>query len=335
MKIRFNHHINIAVSMCVLCSVTMTGCNDEGSDDETATTSQNVALGSTNSTTSTAGVGCDYNYSAYNSSSSVEADSKASWTCSDTQRKLVANGIPNHSVGTFPNDANPNAISALTVDIGYTLTPTVAAMSTELGGSIGTLGYLLNGVKINPSTLGSCADNADTTDIAIGTPCSPDHANANWSIEALGQTSFDFGIDANNARVQLGGAYHYHGIPEGFVTSRGGDATKMTLIGWAADGFPIYARYGYTNANDATSALKVMEGSYKHINDADIPGTRPAKSVMPMGTFKQDWEYVVGSGDLDECNGRTGVTPEFPNGIYHYYATDTYPYLQRCLKGNL
>jgi len=54
-----------------------------------------------------------------------------------------------------------------------------------------------------------------------------------------------------------------------------------------------------------------------------------------LGTFKQDWEYVEGSGDLDECNGRVGVTPEFPEGIYHYFATDTYPYFQRCLMGAL
>jgi len=29
------------------------------------------------------------------------------------------------------------------------------------------------------------------------------------------------------------------------------------------------------------------------------------------------------------------VTPEFPQGIYHYYATDTYPFFQRCVKGEL
>jgi hypothetical protein len=40
-------------------------------------------------------------------------------------------------------------------------------------------------------------------------------------------------------------------------------------------------------------------------------------------------------GDLDECNGRIGATPEFPQGIYHYYATDSYPYLQRCVKGKV
>jgi hypothetical protein len=55
-----------------------------------------------------------------------------------------------------------------------------------------------------------------------------------------------------------------------------------------------------------------------------------------MGTFTQDYEYAVGSGsNLDECNGRMGVTPEFPEGIYHYYATDNFPFLQRCVKGAL
>ena len=43
---------------------------------------------------------------------------------------------------------------------------------------------------------------------------------------------------------------------------------------------------------------------------------------------------MAGSGDLDECNGRIGVTPESPGGIYHHLATDTYPYFQRCIKGN-
>ncbi|MFC6755267.1 YHYH protein, partial [Halorubrum tibetense] len=26
---------------------------------------------------------------------------------------------------------------------------------------------------------------------------------------------------------------------------------------------------------------------------------------------------------------------EFPEGIYHYYATDSYPYFQRCVKGDI
>jgi hypothetical protein len=74
-----------------------------------------------------------------------------------------------------------------------------------------------------------------------------------------------------------------------------------------------------------------MVSSYtlKTTPDANRPAT------YAMGSFTQDYQYVLGADGLDECNGRFGVTPEFPNGIYHYYATDTYPYFQRCVKGQL
>jgi hypothetical protein len=37
------------------------------------------------------------------------------------------------------------------------------------------------------------------------------------------------------------------------------------------------------------------------------------------GFFVEDYEYT-NSGDLDENNGRFGKTPEFPNGVYAYFA---------------
>ena len=43
---------------------------------------------------------------------------------------------------------------------------------------------------------------------------------------------------------------------------------------------------------------------------------------------------LAGLGDLDRCNGRTGVTPEFPNGIYYYVITSTFPFVHRCLRGS-
>ena len=105
----------------------------------------------------------------------------------------------------------------------------------------------------------------------------------------------------------------------------------MQLIGWAMDGVPLYARYGYSDPDSGTGALQAMEPSYqlKATPDPD----RPSVDIIPMGTFSEDYEYIEGSGDLDECNGRFAVTPEFPEGIYHYYATDTYPFVQRCVKG--
>tara|TARA_R110001583_G_scaffold10698_8_gene49178 strand:- start:6827 stop:7789 length:963 start_codon:yes stop_codon:yes gene_type:complete len=268
---------------------------------------------------------CDYSYDSYNDSDSVLTYSTADWSCTETARVLTANGIPDHEVGEFPNVDNPNTITEQTVSANYTLEPTQTTTVTELGGPRGVTGYVLNGVKIDAGTGGSCDDS--------GSSCSLGDNSGSWSIEALGQTSFSFGTDDNNAHVQPDGTYHYHGMPEGFMTKQGASNSTMTIIGWAADGFPIYARYGYSIADDASSTLTSMQGSYQLVSI--ISDSRPSTDTYALGTFAQDWEYVEDSGDLDECNGRFGVTPEFPEGIYHYYATDSYPYFQRCVKGSI
>jgi len=321
-----------ATALCLGLSVALgiAGCSDNDNDGNSISGNDtSTPTGSTSDSdtvaSSTAGVVCDYVYNAYNASASVEAMSESTWTCSDEARELTANGIPDHAVGTFPNQANPNTIAEQSVSISYTLAPVATDTSTVLGGPRGAVGYVLNGIKMDPSTGGSCNDSGDT--------CSGGDPSLGWNLEALGQTSFDFGADMNNAHVQPSGEYHYHGIPEGYIDSVGGDASSMTLIGWAADGFPIYARYGHAIPDDASSSLTIVEGSYQVVDT--ISETRPSTDMYPMGTFAQDWEYVDGSGDLDECNGRVGVTPEFPGGIYHYFATDSYPYMQRCVKGSV
>jgi len=300
---------------------TTTGCNSNSSDDSTANTTTPTTDNTTPvaTTTTTAGILCDYNYSAFNSDESVNLTSSAAWTCNATSRYLTANGVPDHEVGTFPNVGNPNTIGATSVSATYSLMPAVVSTT---GSNATVVGFALNGVKFDPNTGGSCNND--------GSSCSLIGNTGNWNMEALGQSAFNFGADENNAHVQPTGEYHYHGMPEKFIAKLNKGAA-MTLVGWAADGFPVYARYGYMMAMDATSAIKVLSGSYKLKTTPDA--NRPATSLYAMGTFKQDYEYVAGLGDLDECNGRTGVTPEFPNGIYHYVITDSYPFIGRCLKG--
>lgn len=284
-----------------------------------------VNIGTAISNGSTDGVACDYSDVTPNSQESLTITSMSDWSCSSLTRDLTANGIPDHNVGTFPNPDNPNTIEELNAVASYTLTPVATDSATELGGPRGVIAYVLNGVKIDAGTGGSCDDS--------GNNCSLGDPSGNWHIEALGQTSFSFGTDDNNAHVQPGGSYHYHGMPEGYVSKRGGNSSSITVIGWAADGFPIYARYGYSVADDSSSEIRAMTGSYTFVNP--ISNSRPSTDDYPLGTFREDWQYTAGSGDLDECNGRIGVTPEFPDGIYHYYATDTYPYFQRCVKGEV
>ena len=42
-----------------------------------------------------------------------------------------------------------------------------------------------------------------------------------------------------------------------------GDNQGMTLVGWASDGFPVYARYGYIDPNDSTSELISLQPSWR------------------------------------------------------------------------
>ncbi len=291
--------------------VTIVACSD-GSTDTISTAA-----------TTTAGVLCDYAANVFNSSASVGATSTSTWSCTSTKRNLTANGLPDHPVGTFPNANNPNAIAAQSVSASLNLAPSYSGAVRVLGGAAGGAGYILNGVKIDAATAGTCND--------TGSQCDAKGNVGSWNIEAV-NSGFNFGTDSNNAHVQPGGTYHYHGMPEDFVTKLGKGAT-MTLIGWAIDGFPIYARYGYATATDASSTIKAVTSSYRL--KTSVPSNRAPTSQYKLGTFEQDYEYVSGLGDLDECNGRYGVTPEFPSGTYHYFATDTYPFLQRCVKGSV
>ncbi|MEP1963389.1 YHYH protein [Tateyamaria sp.] len=45
---------------------------------------------------------------------------------------------------------------------------------------------------------------------------------------------------------------------------------------------------------------------------------------------------IVTNADLDECSGHFGITPEFPEGIYHYHLTaDEAPYMIDCYHGEV
>jgi hypothetical protein len=105
----------------------------------------------------------------------------------------------------------------------------------------------------------------------------------------------------------------------------------MLLIGYAADGFPIYGEYGHEKADDAASPVKKLKSSY-HLKKGNRPKGNDGPGGKYDGTFVQDYEFVKGSGDLDECNGRKGVTPEFADGTYYYVVTDAYPFIPRFFR---
>ena len=316
----------------ILIGLLIMSCDNNESSSLTDGETTNCAIG-----TSTANILVNIDEEIYNDDESVMAYSEYSWSSDDTNRILNGNGIPNHEVGTFPNSNNPNSISAQNVSKSFTLCPSIIyGTGLEVVGPAMAIAYALNSVKFDPATAGRCNDAGE---------CSLASGEGNWNIEALGHDTFDFGDDMNHAHVQPNGAYHYHGMPELLIDFLG-DNDGMTLIGWASDGFPVYARYGYANPEDSQSQLKALTTSYRLKSQADknrpntltaiLGGPNATNNInkpIPMGAFTQDYEYVEGLGDLDDCNGRFGATPEFPNGIYYYIVSDDFPFFTRCLKG--
>lgn len=246
-------------------------------------------------------------------------------TVKDGVRTIVANGIPDHKTGQFPGRGNPNMISAQSYTFRMPEKPKVNEQATPH--RMYLAGVALNGVVFDPGTAEAWKNDPRT----------------GWRIEAIAPKAaghMDLGIDSSNAHVQPSGAYHYHAAPEGLIEAQCKlkgvkDGEAMILLGWSADGFPIYDHHCYSKADDAKSPIKEVHSSYRLKK-----GTRPDEKATPPGPggaydglYTQDYEFVAGSGDLDECNGRFGVTPEFPEGTYYYVITGEFPYVSRMFRG--
>ncbi len=234
------------------------------------------------------------------------ADNQVEITQKDGYRYIKSNGIPNHEPGRFPNAHNPNKIAPQNYNFRVPLEPKKNERLTFAP----LFGVAINGVPFDPGT-------AELW-----------NQDFNWRYEAL-TGSINLGVDSSLAHVQPNGAYHYHGIPNGLIDKLGGDK-KVVFVGFASDGFPVYSQFGFTDAKDAKSAVRELKGSYR-VKPGDRPSSGPGGKYD--GTFGADWEFISGLGDLDECNGRFGATPEYPNGIYRYYLTTNYPFIPRCVMG--
>jgi hypothetical protein len=239
------------------------------------------------------------------------------------KRTLEANGIPEHKVGQFPNRGNPHSIAQQRYLFKIPTDPQVAAQLTptdNVGNGQGPpnrpFGIALNGVLLDPGT----------AEFWMG------DRTLGWNYEALGG-AVGLGLDDNHAHVQPNGSYHYHGLPTLYLRRLGVEPTKHSpQIGWAADGFPIYALYGYRDAKDPKSPIIALTSSYQ-LKSGERPGGSEGPGGKYDGAFTRDYEYVAGSGTLDECNGRFCITPEFPDGTYAYFLTNKWPVVPRNFRG--
>ena len=228
---------------------------------------------------------------------------------------ISSNSIPNHNVND--KGAFATTVSEVNTTFRISVSPTVANSPTQLSLEYDNAVFL-NGAKldllaaacygIGPNPLGQEKIGCFQT-------------NTPWRYDPMSPLN-QFGTDSHNAHTQPNGAYHYHGDPVAMYVS-GGKASGV--IGFAADGFPIYGPFIDDNGNfrRVTSSYVLKSGARQsQPGEGDFPGRNYD------GTYIDDYKYQEGSGDLDECNGMIS------NGHYGYYVTSTYPWIMKCFKGS-
>lgn len=263
---------------------------------------------------------------------------------------ITATGIPAYITGPFL-DGNPSLAQNQNAIYKLPLTP-IENTGTPTATNGGNIGIFINGVSLfdyrdgvawNNNTMSLCGGPPGGNPPCPGGP----NGNQDWNRDAIPAEMG--GFDCNKAHPAMGN-YHHHQNPSAFnldliIVSNICETypadglyvidteSHSPLIGFAYDGFPIYGAYGFANA-DGTGGIVKMNSSYElpgattRINGPDVNNT------YFEGYFREDYNYVSHPEEfyLDEHNGRFAITPEYPEGIYAYYATvdenhnSAYPY---------
>ncbi len=226
--------------------------------------------------------------------------------------QFQANGVPNHDF----NDGQqsfPNNLSEQSYNYEITTSPMFAESNTEL--AIGNdNGLMLNGVKID--LLAAACFGVGDEKTGCGNMAQP------WRYDPM-YAANGFRVDSHNAHVQPNGSYHYHGTPNAMFAAD--TAVESPVIGFAADGFPIFGSWFNDNGTvrKAMPSFRLKSGPRAAVAGFNTPGGDYD------GTYRDDYEYVQDLGDLDDCNGMQ------VDGVYGYFVTEQYPYIMACLKGQM
>ncbi|WP_020410167.1 YHYH protein [Hahella ganghwensis] len=247
---------------------------------------------------------------------------------------IRSNDIPNHDFNDHSAHFATN-VSEQNLSFRIPLYPANAHRPTAL--SLGTTeAVLLNGVVVD-LLAAACYDVGREPLGREKMGCTHRYADHPWRYDPMSPIN-DFGTDAHNAHTQPNGKYHYHGNPLAmFYTECSKAESASPVIGYAADGFPVY---GSCIRDPATGDVREAKSSYRLKNGGGprqpVSGyTTPREGVGVVasnnydGQFRGDYEFVAGTGDLDECNGMT------VNGQYGYYITNAFPWVNNCFKGKV
>ncbi|WP_136481053.1 sulfatase-like hydrolase/transferase [Cognatitamlana onchidii] len=254
----------------------------------------------------------------------------------DTNRKVYSNNYPNHDFCYNPRNIPSQSYHDLEMDLNPTITGTITPLINQITGRPATtFGVALNGVMFSPGpALPFVYSNPNTNEY-----------NWDWVFEPTNNQGNEVNqvkLDCASAHTNTKHGYHYHGEMfsylehemEGITSARTVD--EVIPIGWAADGFPILYKFG----PDSSGNIKNLKPSYR-LKEGERPGDgTDAPCGVYSGKYTNDYEYVMGLGDLDACNGMaSAITLDTALGEqtfdYFYVITSTFPQVPRCFVGQV
>jgi hypothetical protein len=266
---------------------------------------------------------------------------------------VTTNGIPAYTTGPFL-DGNPSLATDQNAIFKFPLNP-FQNTGTPTATTGGNIGVFVNGVALFDYRDGVSWKNS-TSSLCGGPIAPPCTGDGVWNRDAV--VAERAGFDCSKGHPAMGN-YHHHQNPSAYkldltvlsyictLYDADGlyviDSTQHSpLIGFAYDGFPIYGAYGFKNA-DGTGGIVRIKSSWTlrnittrttYYTGASVTAGPAVSASYPLGYFREDYQYTapIASDYLDEHNGRFCVTPEYPAGIYCYFATvdanwnSAYPY---------
>ena len=219
--------------------------------------------------------------SYYNAGSSVTIGNGILVNCQQVQYStnwvyVSTTGVPAYPTGPFTGDGNPSQAEDQNAIFKIPLNP-VQNTGTLTATSGGDIGVFINGVALFDFRDG-VAWNTSTSALCGGPgnpPCpGGPMATMQWNRDAV--PAEKPGFDCSKGHPAMGN-YHHHQNPSAFnldltVISTICDlyaadglyaintAEHSPLIGFAADGFPIYGAYGYANADGTGGIVRIKSG---------------------------------------------------------------------------
>ena len=281
---------------------------------------------------------------------------------------IRSTGLAIHTMGPWLNGAFPNL--PINTKTFWRIPRTNGLPATKTLTPGGAIGYFVDGVAM-----------FDSRDAFYWNGTTEPNGTGYWNREAYVNESATF--DPGYAHQPQDGSHHYHASPVALRYELGdhvgfNSTTKMysestnavtkhsPLLGWVADGYPVYGPYGYSVATNVASGIRRMISGYVIRNgqlgtsnltaygrstipqwavrlynvSSNILAGPPVNTTYPLSRYMEDNDYLGDLGftqgtntfDLDEYNGRYCVTPEFPGGTYAYFVsissngTPTFPY---------